>query len=1344
MPGIDPSKSGVRTNPKTGVAEHKHDGYARSDGSLRWHKVSQTHGSDRQTRNLHIASGLGSTGMGGMDGKPVEPPDSVDIGARGAIYDQEKHESRQRTLSRAQLGAKMALTGMGMFANSAAQGLGIARRLLGAMVSGNPLSAASGMLGATLSGMQVVSSNVEEVGRRYKVMDDADKEILAGTLKGKRYLEERKAVEDANSECMEWVDQELTKLGLPPDADLTQLTEAQVSAFYTALGRKANDVFDAAAKEKMGGDVSPATRAKVEFFQSMVKQTQAKASEYRTENARKAARMRSMNSRARKMAKEAELQRQEDEYQNDIANGDLRAVIAKDLLGKDAYNVSQGSNTDGQLTEAQSKRIIPRLNDLLKDRTLSPAMRDAAIALKKEATENADRTSYERSRERAENVRRAVYGGNFTTQTIKDDLTQRNKNTQFDPVYSDLALTPRNLRISHNLARNAMGVASSELERLKAAGADSPTHPDHREYLNAFKSKRDAATMARTYRLAEERAKIRDGLEKNRYNMSEEDHRFLRQYEGLIEPEMARLRKYEGDYSSNGILQSSQAAANLEGYYREIGRRMPYLGLKAPKTSDETSPDDGGHLNPPGGGGAGGGGGNNNAGQPQDDVTNPSATPPVPATKGADGQIKNVGDDKPSQNERTTRSDKKKKDEAEGVDEPPSETPTAAEGTDATGDARTPREQATEEPVEADGVPDAENPAAEGDAGSGGTPGDAAATAAETPVDDAATEVPAETPVEDTPDEEGDGDTPAAVEGEASAEEVDNPTEELVANDNRVESGQTLGGTGDGQTQPEALSAEGIEDADENTKRILSESAYKDSLDKETLDKMPLQLLQNGDTSAVDRLLATVQQLGHDPKTISDEDMAKIANAVVDGDISKMDVPTASAYMTAMAAQTLDPKGMKDLDGVGSKAATAYTIGRDEGDGSYRIDVPGNEIRRPKGQEKRGAPPKDDKEALERYKEDATATANGIRKDILDLSSNFTTLKDWKGEDFDANMPREDTVQRKREELNDAYMSELTRIYNKAKDGGLSEDDAQNIIELNRNYHELDSNLVKWHNMGNVLFDVGISGKSGFKYDKNAGLEDNEKSGKKKKGGKRDNNPTPLWKQALERNGKQSGKPGEEEEERRSTDENPGGQPPVEISGEQASNDNPDGNPPAGDSDEPTKVPKPDITFKEYKHLEWPKTKPVLDWAYNDSGLDKKLGDFNSKSPTLSPDEMIDAFDDMIARHFTDYSNKKVIAPQIDSSMKFKPKNEQTFRRLQKALDNKTGGSLVSKMVMDGDVESLEGLANDLREEIVNLIHKTPYDIGHYNNFRRTEEALWRDVEEAKKVRAKKQQNGQV
>lgn len=242
-PGVKelPSGAAVRQGPNGPM--HRHPGYpagATGKGGsvpMKWHPVSQKHGSDAATMRVHQQAGLGKDGLGGNAAMRQSVGANMDLGG-GLVQAPKEGVMGSATGSLAgTIGKYAGLALLEGFAH-AGDAFSLAGRFMDAVLSGKPLSPASTLLAGTLDGMGKVSQSLSTVNQRYGIDPGVDLAAVKDTVRGGAAQAERDALNTGYTRACDTVDR--LAHDITGGGDITNMGPAQLKLFYDGIDTRAN------------------------------------------------------------------------------------------------------------------------------------------------------------------------------------------------------------------------------------------------------------------------------------------------------------------------------------------------------------------------------------------------------------------------------------------------------------------------------------------------------------------------------------------------------------------------------------------------------------------------------------------------------------------------------------------------------------------------------------------------------------------------------------------------------------------------------------------------------------------------------------------------------------------------------------------------------------------------------------------------------------------------------------------------------------------------------------------------------------------------------------------------
>lgn len=269
----DPQKD-VRVNPRTGVREHRHQGYGGANWKSEWHPVDRKHGrrgasseeAEAQTEDLHEDVGLGKDGMGGdsvsrtmmgeTDGEGSDIPEEAQQEDPG-LMDRAKQSNvvNGAALVGTMIGKNIALNA-GNLTDSAFSGI---RNAVNACMSGDPLSAAGSIITDSLSRVGDTTRQMEAVQRQYGI-GNPDGQSLESTIAGRLMTRDQKVIQDGAQRGLASVSRMMQETGAD---DVANMDMPQLQAFTDANSKRIEQIlrqFDEDDQKPKGDRMTSAER----------------------------------------------------------------------------------------------------------------------------------------------------------------------------------------------------------------------------------------------------------------------------------------------------------------------------------------------------------------------------------------------------------------------------------------------------------------------------------------------------------------------------------------------------------------------------------------------------------------------------------------------------------------------------------------------------------------------------------------------------------------------------------------------------------------------------------------------------------------------------------------------------------------------------------------------------------------------------------------------------------------------------------------------------------------------------------------------------------------------------
>ena len=361
---------GTRKTPQGGMIregpkgpEHKHPGYPPGSGpgtgkAMKWHLVSQKHGSAEQTQQMHVQAGLGKDGLGGNRAMresvganadagggimPAPTPDTTGQKLGQKLDSKYGEGTSQKVSTGARFAGLAALGAVQGFGDLAGKGFNMVNRFIQSVLSGNPLSPASTMLANTLDGMAGVNQSIRDTYDRYGVAMGVDMDSIAETVKGRQLKKDLELQEDGHNMAFEAVDNTLINVagyqsinGEPPK--LEDLGPHQLQRVNDELGKQADVLMDRLYQGREDGtltdDEEKRIKAALEVyergFDAIARQGDANAKKFK-EQAKEIRAARALNKQMeaeiRRQAKEQKAQDNAQKLATAKQNGDYASVV---------------------------------------------------------------------------------------------------------------------------------------------------------------------------------------------------------------------------------------------------------------------------------------------------------------------------------------------------------------------------------------------------------------------------------------------------------------------------------------------------------------------------------------------------------------------------------------------------------------------------------------------------------------------------------------------------------------------------------------------------------------------------------------------------------------------------------------------------------------------------------------------------------------------------------------------------------------------------------------------------------------------------------------------------------
>ncbi|MBQ8373474.1 MAG: hypothetical protein IJX35_04080 [Candidatus Methanomethylophilaceae archaeon] len=252
------------------------------------------------------------------------------------------------------------------------------RKILRSFLTGNPMSAASTILGESVNNLNRFSDTADKIGERMGIAVGADPTLLEGTIVGRSF--KRRADEDrqATSAALKVVDDAMTSLG---EDSLENLTPEKLTQFYDTIGQ-ANSQAVSTLKRYFDGDETVTKRDRdlalrqIEVYGSVMDDITKKSKQDKEKYAADAAWLRKVGSNRNRMEK----MRQEIQHKRRYDSATDLGKLSIDLLGRNVLLNQAG--------EPVRKNDITRMKNTL----------EAKLASNELSPE--DRTAYQKALDR--------------------------------------------------------------------------------------------------------------------------------------------------------------------------------------------------------------------------------------------------------------------------------------------------------------------------------------------------------------------------------------------------------------------------------------------------------------------------------------------------------------------------------------------------------------------------------------------------------------------------------------------------------------------------------------------------------------------------------------------------------------------------------------------------------------------------------------------------------------------------------------------------------------------------------------------------------------------------------
>lgn len=443
-----------------------------------WHPVSQKHESASGkdiTVALHEKAGLGKDGMGGntasrtmmgADEKPESPEGGEKPGSEekpetgtegeggeggGDEQSQEsddgfQEDSKLKTAGKvAALGASMIGKNILMSAGSLTDAaMGGMRRVMSAMMSGNPMSASAKALTGTLENVGNISSEMSNIQRKYGIGAGKDSGTLESTIAGSMMLGDQKDLKHGTATGMANVSRAIEGCGAE---NIETMNAEQLGKVTAPLSEKAKSLMDELtadrqkpSKERMPRSEYKRKYAELKVYADTLKGVAARSKEVKSDHKEYAARLShqmqykaAMNAEIKRQNKYEMERRAQNRYNNLPPSGKLISdkVGSKVALDEDGIPINRSKRTAAKnvlIDEADS--LDRRIEKLSANNNLSPEeeqeikyLSDLRDGYRNTVSEITNRETKEKEARREANRRSAIEGkqpGNSTASAIMD------------------------------------------------------------------------------------------------------------------------------------------------------------------------------------------------------------------------------------------------------------------------------------------------------------------------------------------------------------------------------------------------------------------------------------------------------------------------------------------------------------------------------------------------------------------------------------------------------------------------------------------------------------------------------------------------------------------------------------------------------------------------------------------------------------------------------------------------------------------------------------------------------------------------------------------------------------
>lgn len=206
------------------------------------------------------------------------------------------------------------------------------RKILRSFLTGNPMSAASTILGESVNNLNRFSDTADKIGKRMGIAVGADPTLLEGTIVGRSFKKRAEEDRQATSAALKVVDDAMVSLG---EDSLENLTPEKLTQFYDTIGQ-ANSQAVSTLKRYFDGDETVTKRDRdlalrqIEVYGSVMDDISKKSKQDKEKYAADAAWLRKMGSNRNRMEK----MRRDIEHKRRYDSATPLGKMSIDLLGK--------------------------------------------------------------------------------------------------------------------------------------------------------------------------------------------------------------------------------------------------------------------------------------------------------------------------------------------------------------------------------------------------------------------------------------------------------------------------------------------------------------------------------------------------------------------------------------------------------------------------------------------------------------------------------------------------------------------------------------------------------------------------------------------------------------------------------------------------------------------------------------------------------------------------------------------------------------------------------------------------------------------------------------------------